>query len=113
MLRSSSTRAMVGMANLLPIAEFLRVAPLKWDDPSPYSITLMVKLFAHAVQYAPCPFRRPRFNDLLGNRRHDHSQGARQPYTEIKQKKRVEAALKQNIIERRKTQEALAESERR
>src|SRR5262245_28808594 len=38
----------------------------------------MVNLFAHAVQYALCPFRRPRFNDLLGNRRHDHSQGARQ-----------------------------------
>jgi hypothetical protein len=65
------------------------------------------------VQYAPWAFRKPRFNDLLGNRRHDHSQGARQLYTEIKQKKRVEAALKQNIIERRKTQEALTESERR
>ncbi len=34
-------------------------------------------------------------------------------YTETEQRKRVEAALKQDIIERRKTQEALTESERR
>src|SRR5262249_26289310 len=37
--------------------------------------------------------------------------GQRPLYTEIKQRKRVEAALKQDIIERRKTQEALTESE--
>jgi len=43
----------------------------------------MVNLFAHAVQYALCPFRRPRFNDLLGNRRHDHSQGVRRRHVSM------------------------------